>query len=181
MPPKFRIFLLSGGSLSKRFGRNQKRKLKAELEELQKQNEKITYQLSNAQSVIRTYESIDKEFVNLLGPNTAFRLTTPEIMVRELNNDHRIYRYNPISVFSTPNMDISTQVEILNLRRMLVMVAADPDQYRDLIRLRISDDKATAAMYYSTEYLDIGLQERDIQFIAEDIARKLVQHINKGE
>jgi hypothetical protein len=84
----------------------------------------------------------------------------------------------------TPSLDCSAMSEYnlavtyTTLRRLLVEIKRDPEQFRTYVRIGMRDGK-NAALYMDDQYLEtVGLTPRDINFVAETLANQLGHFIN---
>lgn len=170
--------------MSKRFGRKQKRKLREQVVVLEKEKAAKQSKIDRMSYLVNLITEWDENIRRLLGPQTAFRLKTELNLVdrTDLPEYWRVFYAPSINCFeSSVAMSHGPEVaaSIQNLRKMMVEIRQRPDDFRKAIRLIVAN-KQQAAIYVDDDYLSRnGLTERDIRWVAEDIARQLALGLNR--
>ena len=163
--------------MGSRYGRNRKRKHQAEIARLEKevtQRERVEKTL---RSLLDTARAWDQEISYLLGPNSAFRLKTREQEMEKMTPEMRAISYLPISpIWSNVDIPLDLSVTYQRLYPFMLEIQRNPETYRPLIKLFVKD-KYRSAIYVSEEYFErVGLTERDICYLADDLVRQLTWH-----
>ncbi len=166
--------------MSNRYGRRQKRLARSKIEELENSvlQQKIIFE--KQKHILSMVQDWDKEIVHLLGKESAFRLETTQTLFEKIPENLRIH--------SSPTLyagfqDISGVSELTttihNLRKLMVIIKKDPEQYKSIIRLIASDGKNSTMFVDDQYFARNGLTERDMKWLVEDIARQFTEHFNK--
>lgn len=175
--------------MSKRFGRNQRRKMREEIARKTEAHERASalasYQSDIARRLEQELRDWDDEITHLLGVYSAFRRTTPDLSsrhpLREMPIEERLsfaqaWREVDLSVMMQP-------IEMMRVRmfRFLTSIDQEPVRMNWLIRL-IETNYHEATVGYSMAdplWRHGGFGPRDVDWLARDIARKMKLHIDE--
>lgn len=152
--------------MSKRFGRNQKRKLRESLEGRIKVSESRSRDLEDRLSVWA------RDIVSLMGHDSAFN---ERIAIKEFHGDRYSYSRFPMvsldfgkSAYYVDNI-IQAAIWRLNVTR---------DEYQDKIRVLLSNRNGDSVGYVVS--IDHRWTDKDARYIAEDITKGLINAIPLG-
>ena len=172
--------------MSKRFGRKQKRKMLQTIEGLSNDIQIKDYSINKLQYIAAKAVDWDQEIVRLLGKHSALRLDTSRIINRDLPHNMRVSGVMDLPDYTMsaafmPEMNMT--ISSYNLQKIFTEIKQDPTSFRNIIRLIATDKtkgKCVSAMYVDEQYMTrSGLTDRDIGWIAEDIAKQLAYNMNK--
>jgi len=170
--------------MSKRFGRKQKRKLNKHIHDQNEQIHKNDQRITKLQQKLEQASEWDKEIARILGPHSALRLDTSRITNRDLPPNMRVAGAMNLPDYVMPTTEVMDMtVTSYNLQKIFTEIRHDPQSFRNMIRLIAYDKtkgKCMSAMYVDDQYMHRnGMTERDIHWLAEDIARQLAYGMNK--
>jgi hypothetical protein len=174
------------GWMSKRYGRNQRRRHREKIAAL---DASVGAWATLAGHLGKKQEDLedllrgwDAEVRRLLGENSAFRMGTAKEEVQDIQWFNQILAgVNPHDFMGEALRVVSSPMDayrIVNLEKMLVHIAADPDGFSTMISLIIVDRTKSAYCIDRETFLKHGVTPKAIAYIAQDIAQKLAKSVN---
>lgn len=130
---------------------------------------------------LEAFRDIDKDIAQIMGTNSALRLVSPEYQDECLRDEMRVNSHRTTSMHdfnANHMMDYSMSTTFHVLKRLVVQMKyyVNVDQYHIRVGVRTQD---SASLYFSPEYLStVGLTQRDIRWVSEDLAQQLGNFIN---
>jgi hypothetical protein len=178
--------------MSKRFGRNQRRRLREGLAKAEKAtaiwrdlwNKADTEAAQRAVEVRHLKYRIhewDEEIKRLLGPHSAFRGGTTVHHFHGDAKDVRQMQVKDVPSFASmvSDMPVEEKMMVETVRRLEFEAETLRPDLKLYLRARVVGTKGDAAYVLSESLLrDVGIGERERQEIAWQIARSLTKHIN---
>ena len=167
--------------MSKRFGRNQRRKLR---EEIATKNEMLSEALNRSRA--RKIEADElrsrlhtwaEDVAQLMGPDSAFNEQVRRMGVEDVHSFGGRLQLAPIRLspvaptFAGQMTSVETVINALIWRLHL-----SRDEFRHLIRIELENRYAEPVGYALLP--DHIWTQRDIDYLAQGIARKMVAHLN---
>lgn len=173
--------------MSKRFGRNQRRKMRAEIAELREGLERMTMRYVDERRRANNLESNltawATDVTQLIGRDSAFNQQAQRIAVQDVdvfggrvNLDYGV-RLMPTDVVKggeTPRYIPARSV----IQALIWRLRLSTDGLQNLVRIHLENERREPVAYVLG--VDQRWTERDIRYVAEDIARKLTEFLNKG-
>jgi hypothetical protein len=174
--------------MAKRFGRQQKRKLKKQLQESERRCDRFSRDYYDLHSAFEEWESRIKSY---FGADSSLN---PRISKHETNGFSRGPQDYPLrdplpmpskveEMFTKDGYQFLTeQFRRERMFRFTMMLEDLPDQYRRLIRFVEIDGQANESRYMISkeQFHRFGLDEDAIWFMARDIAKKLIRLTNEN-
>lgn len=173
--------------MSKRFGRNQRRKMRAEIAELMESRERITMRFVDERrrnnELSAQLSSWAQDVVDLIGRDSAFNLQAQSIAVQDvgvfgdsINLDQGV-RLARMGGVVKPG-DVPTLIPARQVIRALIWrLRLSTDGLGTQVRIQLENEHREPVAYVLG--VDQRWTERDIRYIANDIARKLIAFLNK--
>lgn len=176
--------------MAQRYGRNRKRANLAKIAELTAAQEReaglAKYLGCELRRLRQELEDWDDEITRLLGAYSSFRRTTPvvetthplrEVPIRPRIRDAYVRMDKAGEFVSMESFESFTRERML---RFIVMCESDDVGFRRIIRLVEHDSRTDAYAYSISEaMLRSGLGERDIEYLAREIARQFTTAFNQ--
>lgn len=178
--------------MSKRYGRNQRRKHRETIallrEAIGKRELEAVKQKRRADQLEEELANWNDEIIHLLGNHTAFQRTIPMLKVRDLDDFRRMAAPPDMRaamrvalMADGPLMPESMTVEVLLMHKLFLTIEHDIGMLRNFVRLRIEDTRHNACYALSDDLLrSRGMSERDVEWMAVKIAREMVYLMNKN-
>lgn len=172
--------------MSKRYGRNQKRRHRdriAALEQSQEMDRALLSRVSSELSSLRSeVEQWDEEIRRLLGEHSALRRETHEVLSR--NPLREVPIRMPVSKpYDVEAMDMvqPTMWARERMRRFVFTIQKDDLRMQRLIRFMEIDGYGGVAYSISETALAQGFGRREIAYMAHEIATNMAGHWNSHE
>jgi hypothetical protein len=170
--------------MSKRYGRNQKRRAReriAALEEAHTMDRALLADVSKrAADLDAEMREWDEEIERLMGSYSALRRHTPE-----MHSSHPIREMafmEPVSRAIDFSAEISASDMVLNvrerMRRFVFTMNRDDMRMQRLIRFMEIDGKGGVAYAISERAIANGFGKREISYLAHEIASNMAHHWN---
>lgn len=171
--------------MSKRFGRNQKRKLKEQIQSLQHQLQRdglstnhLSTELRNLKDSVRYW---DDRICRLLGTESAYRFETSHNQRNDYSTPE-VRHCKPHKLTSTTNYDVPNISESLTitLRKLEVSVESSSDEYnRQVAKIALAVGCDRVNYYLSSELLEsVGLDREEIKYVTTQVVEELVKLLN---
>ena len=170
--------------MSKRYGRNQKRAHRAQIAALTEAHERESKLAAHLGREVRSLrhemEEWDDEIARLLGEYSAFRRQTPVV---ETGNPMReipiMPRRHTMSYAGDVTINASTYIRE-RMFRFIAYCQTDDIHMRRIMRL-IEHDRRTDEWAYSVSELMLraGFDNREVEYLAQQIAREFVAAFNR--
>ena len=170
--------------MSKRYGRNQKRRAReliAALEDMHTMDRAhLAYVSKRAAELDAEMRAWDEEIKRMLGTYSALRRSTPEMHSSHPIRDMPIHE--PISRMIRLDGEISMSEMTMpvreRMRRFVFTLRRDDMRMRRLIRFMETDGKGGVAYSISEEAIAHGFGRREISYLANEIASNMANHWN---
>lgn len=173
--------------MSKRYGRNQKRAHRAQIAALTEAHERESKLAAHIGREVRSLrhemEEWDNEIARLLGEYSAFRRQTPVVESRSPMREIPIMPRRHTMICAESVTSTFSTVEACIRERMFRFIAychTDDIQMRRIVRL-IEYDRRTDEWAYSVSepMLRAGFDRREVEYLAQHIARDFVAAFNR--
>jgi len=167
--------------MSKRFGRKQKRTLRAQVNQLNQKIENDEFRIAKLKYIVDRCKDWDRQIISLLGKDTAFRLFPNEIIDKKLEKFPDYYQrsdYNlPATLFS-PDIPFDMSVTIHNFMKIMLEFKRNEINYKHILRVKVGNGKIWE-MYVDEEYLHRnGFTEEDKREFAYQLVNDLFSYAN---
>lgn len=172
--------------MSKRFGRRQRRAAREKIAALEAAGseaaENYLRASRRASRLASEFDYWQDEITRLLGPESALAPKTAERAVQEIERRpyHTMHeRSVRLSPHSWEDHALTSVVHRkISLQQFLIEVQDHPERFSRMVRL-VQNDRTNSALLLSNEqFLRQGFGEREIEWLAEEIARQLARHVN---
>lgn len=175
--------------MSKRFGRNQKRKLKEQIASTERM---LSWYAEKHSQLNADFDEWEKRIKCYAGADSSLLPRINYHRVENVSPHPQRYRlHNPLPMPSDMEkmftdggqMFVDEAYRVERMYRFTGMLNKMPEEWRTLIRF-IEINNQTGESYFSiseTEFHRFGLDDAAIRHLAEDIAKKLVHLTNQGK
>lgn len=168
--------------MSKRFGRNQRRKMREALAERQDAFERAVIreieERRRANELSSRLHRWAEDVAQLMGPDSAFNEQVRRMAVEDVRSFGGRLRLSPVDLMRivprsapVPMTSVVTIIEALIWRLHL-----SRDEFRPMVRIELENRYAEPVGYALAE--DHRWTERDVRYLAERIAREMTDLLN---
>jgi hypothetical protein len=174
-----------GDVMAKRFGRNQRRKMRDEIASVQwelKSSRKSENE-TNARYVelSRRLTSWAEEVLRLMGQDSAFNEQVRRMAVEDVRSYGGVLRLAPpirMPVFSPREKPIPLSSYTV-IEALIWRLHVSADEFSDMVRIELENRHAESVGYALSRKLGWG--EKDAEYLARQIARQLIAVMQQGK